>query len=57
MKRKDFKTAKTAILTSLRMLDLSFQPKQVYDKDSEQYKFAADIRYIADCLCKGLVNE
>lgn len=57
MKRKDFITCKSEILYALRMLSLSFSPKEVYDKNSMQYNYAADIRYIADCLCKALLKE
>ena len=57
MKRKDFDTAKSSIRYALRMLDRSFVPNHVYDEDSLQVKYVADILYIASRLHDALIEH
>ena len=56
MKRKDVNTCISEIRNLLRSIDRSFEPNHVYDKDSLLYRNAADIRYIADVLCRSLIH-
>ena len=56
MKRKEVNICISEIRNLLRSLDRSFVPNHVYDKSSLVYRNAADIRYIADILCKSLIH-
>lgn len=56
MKWKDVNICIFVIRDLLRSIDRSFVPNHVYDKSSLVYRNAADIRYIADILCKSLTH-
>lgn len=57
MKRKEVNICISEIRNLLRSIDRSFVPNHVYDKSSLVYRNAADIRYIADILCKSLTHQ
>lgn len=57
MKRKDFNVCKAELKRLLSAIDNSFVAGHVYDKSSSLYLDACSLRYVADCLCKALVNE
>lgn len=57
MKRKEVNICISEIRNLLRSIDRSFVPNHVYDKNSLLYRNAADIRYIADILCKSLIHQ
>lgn len=56
MKREEVNICVNDIRDLLRFIDESFEPNHVYDKGSSVYRSAADIRYIADILCKSLTH-
>ena len=56
MKRKELNLCISEIRNLLRSIDRSFVPNHVYDSSSFLYRDVANIRYIADSLCRSLTH-
>lgn len=56
MKRKDYNLVKSEIRRLLKEIDSSFEPNQFYDLNSDVYRSACNLRYVASVFCDDLVG-